>query len=165
MQQLLISDANILIDIEEGGLIKYLFCLPYQFMIPDILFYEELDEQHKYLLDDGLKLAGLSEETMRYAEEVTTKYRDPSRNDCFALALAQQEKCSLLTGDKNLRKAAEAEGVIVMGTIWIVDRMVSNQLITIEQAEEAYQCMQKARRRLPWEKAFASLKDLKNEFS
>lgn len=61
MQQLLVSDANIFIDLEEGRLIKHLFCLPYQFIIPDILFYEELDEQHKYLLDDGLKLAELSE--------------------------------------------------------------------------------------------------------
>ena len=86
---------------------------------------------------------------MRYVEEITTKYRDPSRNDCFALALAKQEKCPLLTGDKDLRKTAEEEGVIVMGTIWIVNRMVSNRIISIEQAKEAYQCMKEAGRRFP----------------
>ena len=50
---LLISDANILIDIEFGGLVAPLFSLEYQFAVPDILFYEELDEQHRYLLGMG----------------------------------------------------------------------------------------------------------------
>jgi hypothetical protein len=51
---LLISDANILIDIEEGQLISQLFQLPYQFCVPDILFAEELEEQHSDLLHKGL---------------------------------------------------------------------------------------------------------------
>lgn len=52
--QLLISDANILIDLEEGGLLRQLFGLPYEFRVPDILFYEELEDQHGYLVDLGL---------------------------------------------------------------------------------------------------------------
>ena len=42
--QLLISDANILIDMEEGELLPQMFQLPYNFSIPDILFYEELEQ-------------------------------------------------------------------------------------------------------------------------
>ena len=34
--QLLISDANILIDMEEGNLLAQMFQLPYSFSIPDI---------------------------------------------------------------------------------------------------------------------------------
>jgi hypothetical protein len=62
--QLLISDANILIDLEEGQLIELTFQLPYQFTIPDILFVEELEAEHLYLLDKGLSLSELSGETM-----------------------------------------------------------------------------------------------------
>lgn len=47
--QLLISDANILIDLEEGQLIELMFQLPYQFSIPDVLFEEELEEEHQHL--------------------------------------------------------------------------------------------------------------------
>lgn len=36
---LLISDANILIDIEIGGLVAPMFSLDYQFAVPDVLFY------------------------------------------------------------------------------------------------------------------------------
>jgi hypothetical protein len=62
--QLLISDANILIDLEEGQLIELMFQLPYQFSIPDILFVEEMSEEHGYLPELGLDIAELSSEMM-----------------------------------------------------------------------------------------------------
>ena len=40
---LLISDANILIDVEAAELLETLFKLPYQFAIPDILYVEEIE--------------------------------------------------------------------------------------------------------------------------
>lgn len=52
---LFISDANVLIDIEIGGLVAPMFSLDYQFAVLDVLFYEELDEQHGYLLGMGLE--------------------------------------------------------------------------------------------------------------
>lgn len=47
---LLISDANILMDIEVGELTAPMFSLGYQFAVPDILYFEELEEQHAHLL-------------------------------------------------------------------------------------------------------------------
>lgn len=52
--QILISDANILIDIEIGDLTPAIFRLPYTITVPDILFELELKDQHKYLLKAGL---------------------------------------------------------------------------------------------------------------
>ena len=40
---MLISDANILIDMEAGALMETLFRLPMQFGIPDLLYYEEIE--------------------------------------------------------------------------------------------------------------------------
>lgn len=40
---LLISDANILIDMVAGVLMDVLFRLPMQFGIPDLLYYEEIE--------------------------------------------------------------------------------------------------------------------------
>ncbi len=51
---LLISDANILMDVEVGDLVAPMFSLGYQFAVPDVLYYEELEEQHAHLLDMGL---------------------------------------------------------------------------------------------------------------
>ena len=157
MQQLLISDANILIDMEEGKLLEAMFNLPYQFATPDILFAEELEEEHAHLPELGLELKEISSESMMYAIKLTSTYTQASRNDCFALALAKQEQCPLITGDMALRKAAEKEATIVKGTIWLVTQMVIQQQINIEQARVAYRQMQDNGRRLPWKMAEETL--------
>lgn len=158
--QLLISDANILIDLEEGQLIALMFQLPYQFTIPDILFIEELEDEHNHLIELGLTISELTAKTMTYAIDLIPRYNKASRNDCFALALAVQEKCPLLTGDKALKKAAEAEAVMVKGTLWLVDLMVRQNLIDTAQAREAYLRMKDAGRRLPWHVAEAMLVEI-----
>lgn len=50
--RLLISDANILIDMEAG----VLFRLPMEFGIPDLLYYEEIEPGSPGLADSGLKI-------------------------------------------------------------------------------------------------------------
>ena len=160
MQQLLISDANILIDMEEGGLLEAMFQLPFDFATPDILFFEELEEEHAHLPNLGLTLKEVSSQSMMYAMLLTGTYTQASRNDCFALALAKQEQCPLLTGDMALRKAAEKEAAIVKGTIWLVSQLVVHQQISTEQAREAYRQMQANGRRLPWTIAEKALIDI-----
>ena len=161
--QLLISDANILIDLEEGELIKEMFQLPFSFSIPDILFEEEMAGEHGYLPDLGLKLEELSGEVMASAEALIQKYTNPSRHDCFALALAKDKECPLLTGDKALRKAAETEAIMVNGTLWVVEQLIHQQLITPDQARQAYQRMKNSARRLPWNIAESSLQEIEKE--
>lgn len=158
---ILISDANIIIDMEEGGLLRSISRLPHIFKIPDILFYDELQEQHAHLLENGFILGELTPETMLYALTLTEKTVGPSRNDCFALSLAKQENCSLLTGDRDLRSLAAVEGIDVKGTIWIVEELVGCELVSIVEAENAYRKMETAGRRLPWQTAYGRLNQLK----
>jgi hypothetical protein len=40
---LLISDANILMDVEVGDLVAPMFSLGYEFAVPNVLYYEELE--------------------------------------------------------------------------------------------------------------------------
>ena len=155
---LMISDANVLIDLEEGELIEQLFKLPFDIYCPDTLFYEELEEQHHSLLDLGLQLMELDDITVLEASRLILQYSKVSNNDCFALALAKSENCPLLSGDQALRKAADAEAVEVYGTIWIVERLIQRKIIDIHQAESAFNRMKDSKRRLPW-KVFAETLD------
>jgi hypothetical protein len=145
---------------EEGGLLEAMFQLPFDFATPDILFFEELEEEHAHLPNLGLTLKEVSSQSMMYAMLLTGTYTQASRNDCFALALAKQEQCPLLTGDMALRKAAEKEAAIVKGTIWLVSQLVVHQQISTEQAREAYRQMQANGRRLPWTIAEKALIDI-----
>lgn len=158
--QLLVSDANILIDLEEGELLNTFFKLPFEFSVPDILFYEELEEQHAHLIDMGLSVRELSAETMMYVYEITQKAHGPSRNDCFAIALAKQERCPLLSGDRDLRKLAEEELITVKGTLWIIETMIKESLLSVDKARIAYQKMRDSGRRLPWDIALRNLDKL-----
>lgn len=150
---LLISDANILIDIEAGDLIAPMFSLGYQFSVPDVLFYEELEEQHNHFLELGLQIQGLDEKGIQRVQALSQTYKNPSRNDLFALVLAEIEKCPLLTGDAALRRAAESENLKVNGTLWLIGEMVREQRITTMVARAALKKMQNSGRRLPWDLA------------
>lgn len=150
---LLISDANILIDIEIGGLVAPMFSLEYQFTVPDVIFHEELEGQHGYLLDMGLESRALNEQLVARVAQLARHYTRPGRNDLFALVLAAHEKCPLLTGDKDLKAAAEQENVEVRGTLWLVDEMVTAGKISVQIARNAYQRMRVHGRRLPWDLA------------
>ncbi|WP_330926581.1 PIN domain-containing protein [Candidatus Sororendozoicomonas aggregata] len=160
-QQYVISDSNVIIDLEVAGLINELFQLPYTFAVPDILFHDELQEQHSYLPAMGLRQLSLNSETMMYAITLNSQYSKAGRYDLFALALAKQETCPLLTGDQALRKAAQAEKVTLRGTLWLIEGMVTHGIITVAQANAAYDKMEANQRRLPWKEARARLKRLK----
>ena len=120
---LLISDANVLIDIEKGGLLASLFHLNMQFAVPDILFKEELGQRHAHLIEYGLQVRSVSSRSIAKTVQFAGKYSKVSRNNLFALALALQDNCSLLTGDKFLSTAAEKEGVTVRKTMWLMNAM------------------------------------------
>jgi predicted nucleic acid-binding protein len=150
---LLISDANILMDIEVGDLVAPMFSLGYQFAVPDVLYFDELEEQHAHLLDMGLQTMTLSAKSVARIEALSQTYARPGRNDLFALALAEDRQCPLLTGDAALRQAAETEQVEVKGTVWLIAEMVREQRITIAVARAALHKMRVNGRRLPWEVA------------
>lgn len=146
----MISDASVLIDVECGGISTAMFSLPYQFIVPDILFSEELSKRHAHLLDLGLKSQAMSRELIAEAYRLHQKYPRLSVNDLLALTLAKAQGCSLLTGDKALRELAEVFKIEVHGSIWLVQQMLDFQYLDLKQAREAFQKMKKAGSRLPW---------------
>lgn len=146
----LISDTNVLIDIEDGQLTQLMFQLPYFFAVPDALYETELREQHGHLLKAGLKVLSLSAPFVEKVAQLGIKYQRPSVIDRFAMALALQEQCPLLTGDRHLRIAAISEGIDVRGTIWIVDELFRANLIEYPQAQESFEAMKHKGSRLPW---------------
>ena len=160
-KKLLISDANIIIDIVAGELVDAMFSLDYEFGTPDILYAEELEEQHSDILNAGLKLFELKPESIDvansyYLENIATRV---SANDCLALSLAQQEECALLTGDSKLKQLAIIEGITVYGTLWLVDTMFNNRLISVIDAENTYRKMLDDGSRLPEKEIKKQLKN------
>lgn len=160
---LLISDTNILIDMEAAHLLTRLFALPMQFAIPDVLYWEEIEPGTPGLEALGLKVLEVRGDYVAYAATLPAQHgHAPSGNDYLALALAKQEGCPLLTGDQALKKAAEAEDVPVMGSVWLLRTLVEHGLLSVEDALAALARMKAARRRLPWAEAERILNGLRS---
>jgi predicted nucleic acid-binding protein len=151
-RKLLISDANILIDISAGSLLDELFRLNYEYGLPDVLFEYELQTQHPDLPEMGLQILTLAAEAVNDMAALQAKHRKTgvSIYGCMALALARQEQCPLLTGDGALRQVSLAEGLEVKGTVWLVGQMLESKLIDVERASQTYQAMKDDGSRLPW---------------
>ncbi|MGC8530389.1 MAG: DUF3368 domain-containing protein, partial [Leptospirillia bacterium] len=76
---------------------------------------------------------------------------------------AVKMECPLLTGDKDLKAAAESEHVRVHGTLWLVSEMVRTGRISVLVARGAYHQMRVNGRRLPWDLVEKVLTTLDNE--
>jgi len=147
--QLLISDANVLIDLKTGGIIEAIFELDYDYAVPSLLFEQELRENHAEFLDQGLKLLELTPGNLQESEEFMEKHTGISSFDAMALILAREKQARLLTGDKKLKQVCEAENVTVNGTLWLVEQLLDENHIRVEAAEEAYHLMEADGSRLP----------------
>lgn len=124
---LIISDASVLIDIEHGKLTSAMFSLPYEFAVPDVLFIEELEDQHGHLLQLGLSSKSMSGDLVAEAFMLRQEYVKLSVNDLLVLIIARHESCQLLTSDKALREVAEIFNVEVHDTIWLVEQMIKSK--------------------------------------
>jgi len=158
---LLISDANILIDIDIAGLTREIFQLPETFAVPDILFMEELVDQHPELPGYGLCIMQLASEAIEEAIRLHVRHVHPSMNDLFALALAKHQQCPLLSGDRRLRNAARHEHVDVRGTLWLLESLIQHKIITLTRLETAYVLLRAENRRLPWDDVTRQLNRLR----
>src|SRR5690625_7535795 len=85
---------------------------------------------------------------MVLAAELNNKYKRTSLMDCFALALALQERATLITGDRELRAAAKKENAVLKGTIWLVEIMIIENIISTKKAFQASKKMEQGDRKI-----------------
>ncbi|MDY3037269.1 MAG: hypothetical protein SOR41_02970 [Eubacteriales bacterium] len=127
------SDTNIWIDFELIGQLEMPFKLPYRYLMNIDAVEDELlspPDLGKRLVELGLETVELSTEEFFLAEEYMARFSKPSKYDCVALAIAKCRGIILMTGDGPLRKAAEKEGVPVMGTIGVLDQLYRDKYIS-----------------------------------
>ena len=146
---LLISDACVFINMEDGKLTRKMFSLPYQFGTIDFIFKDELEDRHADLLKYGLKLLPQDEKIIELTLKLIMTHKKPSRYDLAALALAKYQSLTLLTDDRDLRNAAQKEKVNLHGSIWIVEELLLHKKIQKKTAIDAFERMKKSGSHLP----------------
>ena len=133
--RIIISDSSCLIDLRKASLLGVFLRLPFEILIPNTLFEDELlsftDDEKKTLLRGGLKVVDLPGSQVSRAREVIRAQPRLSIHDGFAFALAEvNHGCILLTGDSLLRTLGESSQIEVHGALWVFDQILTNQLAT-----------------------------------
>nr|WP_275116263.1 hypothetical protein [Aliiroseovarius subalbicans] len=113
-----------MIDIERASLTARLFDLPYEFVVPDLLYEAELlDWMGPDLVDLGLRVEELTPQETAQATELKRAKAMLSTPDVFAFCLAAERDWVLLTGDGALRAEAESQNLAMHGVLWVFDEM------------------------------------------
>ncbi len=135
--RIVVSDSSCLIDLRKASLLGAFLQLPYEILIPNTLFEEELlkftETQKRTMLRGGLKVVDLPGERVVRAREIVRAAPQLSAHDGFAFALAESHPgCILLTGDGYLRKLATSSSIQVHGFLWLIDEIHRNRLSTAQ---------------------------------
>lgn len=134
--RIIVSDSSCLIDLRKASLLQTFLRLPYEILIPNTLFEEELlkfTTAEKALLRGGLKVMDLPGENVLRAQHVVSNMPQLSIHDGFAFALAEMcPGCILLSGDGGLRTLAEEHDIEVRGVLWVIDEIYRNGLVGTE---------------------------------
>ncbi|SRR5258706_8819347 len=140
--RIVVSDSSCLIDLHKASLIGALLKLPYEILIPDTLFEEELlsftDAQKRALVRSGLKVMELPGDGVLRAQEVARAFPAISIHDGFAFALAERNPgCILLTGDGRLRTLAIEHDIEVHGVLWVIDELHHRRIVSAKALHAA----------------------------
>ncbi len=139
--EILISDTSCLIDLRKALLLNAFIKLPYDLVIPDVLFETELlrfTQDEKQLIEKNFKILSISGESVLRVRDININNPTLTLNDCFAFVLAEQTpNCILLTGDRRLRELANISKIEVHGILWIIDEIYKVNSVTVQQLYEA----------------------------
>lgn len=137
--KIIITDTNVLFDVIKIGALPEFFSLEYEicttvFVIQEILPSPQKETIETFIRAKKLVIFGFSIEEVEEVINFNTG-RDLKRfTDKSVIWKSLQLKCPMLTGDRKMREVAEKMGLEVHGSIWIIDELIGNNLISTEKA-------------------------------
>jgi hypothetical protein len=150
-RSILVTDTNIWIDLENGGILVEVFRLPYRFLVPDFAISELISPRWETLEVLGLEAQELDASLVGELIRLRQMHRSLSVVDLATFLLALSLHTTLLTGERRLNELASANGLTVHGVLWLLDEMVRFQVLAPAQAAAALRLMLDRGARLPVE--------------
>ena len=147
--KILISDTNVCIDLYFGNLLNAVSTLPYEIGISDAIMLELKTPTSQEIIEAGFRIYSIDSSSVADVYTLAGKYIKPSIQDLFSLITARDYNAILLTGDKNLRKAADKEKVDHKGILWVLDKLILHKVLDYQTASQSLENILKNGARLP----------------
>lgn len=166
--QIVINDANILIDLAKLELLEKFSQLNFELYSTDFVI-EELNSDQRLLVDDLIynnKLTVIETESYSDFIDISTLLENStglSFEDCSVWYYSKKMNGILLTGDGKLRKQARNDNVEVKGIIYIFDQLIVQSLIDYATAVTKMKELLQLNVRLPKNEMNKRLQDWENK--
>ncbi|MEA2034002.1 MAG: type II toxin-antitoxin system VapC family toxin [Euryarchaeota archaeon] len=144
-----ISDSCVIIDLFSAGVISHLFSLDYTIKTTDFVVNELISVDESSL--KGFDVVITSSEEILDLIEIRNNHPGLSITDISVYYHANKRGWVIITGDGALRKFASEKGILVHGTLWILDEFVEAGCLLPDEAADALNSILNSGGRLPLE--------------
>ena len=153
-EKLIITDTNVFFDLINIKALPYFFGLDLEicttdFVVSEITRPDQQEQIQVFVQAKKLIVFSLSADELEALDKMVTKRNLRRIADRSVLWKAIELKCKLLSGDGNLRKEAEENGLVVNGSIWVLKQLADTVIITHDQTVTFLQELKKINDRLP----------------
>jgi len=146
---ILVTDTNIWIDLDHGGLIEEVFHLPCRIYAPDFARKEMRSVDPRRLEETGLVFQELDQHLVAELYSLAQANRQLSLTDLAAFVLAKKRRSILVSGDRRLIHLAHEARLETHGVLWLLDELLQLDLISPARALAALQAILSYNERLP----------------
>lgn len=152
MDKIVISDTNILIDLQQASLLGIFFALPVEIHTVDFVVAEIKTDPLRTAVGEMIRTGVLHVDNItdeQMPKVLSLLSGNLSLTDCAVWFTAKTNGWTLLTGDKKLRAKAEADGVTVRGILHVLDELLDASKIDPSYAAEKLEQLSRGNKRLP----------------
>jgi predicted nucleic acid-binding protein len=139
--KIIVTDFSCLSNLHRVNLLKDLSKLPYEFVVSDLIMSEQesLDlDNIKNIIKAKFIISSLPGEDILELQKIRKKHPHVSLSDCSSLLIStKRSDCILMTDNAKLSELALKFDVSVYGTLWGIDEMYGNKIITKIQTYNA----------------------------
>lgn len=154
-ERIVISDANVIIDLLSVSLLEAFFALPCEICTTDFVVSEITRPEQQKIIQKFVKskkLGIVSFDADEFSEVILLQSKCPNNAsivDCSVWYYAKKVNGRLLTGDGKLRSAAERDNVKVSGILYLFDNFVEYGILTSAEAADNLEALMVCNVRLP----------------
>lgn len=166
---IVVSDANIIIDLLQINLFPDFLKINWEkYITPNVV--DEVKEENSDLLFNAINanqvfMPPFEFDDLQQIQNYFSRYAPLSVADCSCLHMAEKISAILLTGEKQLRNiASTTHSLEVHGTLWILDHLIGDKIITYRQAYSKLTTLIQINPRLPKSEIEKRLRRWKKNF-
>lgn len=163
--KLIITDVSVLFDLYQLEILPEFFALKAEisttsFVYNEIVIANQVVEFEVYKRSQKLNVIMLTDEEQDAVNQFATKRNLKSLPDKTMLWKSIQLNCSLLTCDRKLKLEAKEHGVEVHGSIWVIEKLVEENVLDKSKAIALLEQLKTINDRLPMEEIDKVIKKL-----